>query len=388
MRIATLQFAPKLGDVQGNINRANDLLKNGKPISLGDHTPSIGIGLDLLRPDVLVLPELALTGYNFSSLEAIKPHLEPAGSGPSAAWARETAKRLQCKVCVGYPEIETSSTETEPDQAKYYNSLLVVDEGGEVIHNYRKSFLYFTDETWAAEGNVERGFHELTFQTQDSTPAQGFTDDIHRASTRRVATSFGICMDINPYKFEAPYTAWEFANRVLDSQSQLVIVSMAWLTLLTKEELAALEGQPEMDTFNYWLNRFYPLIDKQMQHTRDLDGEEGPKKVVIVFANRAGEEPAADDTKPPARYAGTSAVIAVTQRPHPETKGSRVGSQEDVIGNKPTLDVKILCWDLLGAAEEGICFADTTGDPKMVFGLRSRSGPGSGSESGSELGSE
>lgn len=299
-------------------------------------------------------------------MEAIKPHLEPVGSGPSASWARETAKRLRCKVCVGYPEIEHNLTE----QAKYYNSLLVVNENGEVIHNYRKSFLYFTDETWAAEGNVERGFHELSFHMQDSAPAQD-ADDIHRASTRRVATSFGICMDINPYKFEAPYTAWEFANRVLDSQSQLVILSMAWLTLLSQEELAALEGQPEMDTFNYWLNRFYPLIEKKMQHTHDLDGDEDSKKVVIVFANRAGEEPAADDTKPPARYAGTSAVIAVTQRPRPE--GSPVGGQADMIDGKPTLDVKILCWDLLGPREEGICFADTTGDPKMVFGLRSRS---------------
>jgi protein N-terminal amidase len=62
MRIATLQFAPTLGDVEGNIKRANDILKKGKSISLGDQTPSVGIGLDLLRPDVLVLPELALTG--------------------------------------------------------------------------------------------------------------------------------------------------------------------------------------------------------------------------------------------------------------------------------------------------------------------------------------
>jgi protein N-terminal amidase len=283
---------------------------------------------------------------------------------------------------VGYPEIEARPTEEEPDQSKYYNSLLVVDESGEVIHNYRKSFLYFTDETWAAEGNVERGFHQLNFQMQDSAPVQEVENDVQRASTRRVATSFGICMDINPYKFEAPYTAWEFANRVLDSQSQLVILSMAWLTLLTKEELAALEGQPEMDTFNYWLNRFYPLIEKKMQHTHDLDGAEGPKKVVIIFSNRAGEEPAADDTKPPARYAGTSAVIAVTQRPRPEAGGSRVEyrEQEEMIDDKPAFDVKILCWDLLGAAEEGICFADTTGDPKMVFGLRSRSGSASESE--------
>lgn len=281
---------------------------------------------------------------------------------------------------MGYPEIE--ATGSSSDGVKYYNSLLVVNEDGEVIHNYRKSFLYFTDETWAAEGNVERGFHELIFRPQDTSLSTENSGEIRRAAEKRVATSFGICMDINPYKFEAPYTAWEFANRVLDSKSHLVILSMAWLTLLSREELDALEGQPEMDTFNYWLNRFWPLIEKKMQHDGDIDGSadaDGSKKVVIVFANRAGEEPAADDTKPPARYAGTSAVIAVTQRPRSE-RASLVEGARDGISGEPAFDVKILCWDLLGAAEEGICFADTTGEPRMVFGLRSRSKSGSESE--------
>lgn len=62
MRIATLQFAPRLGDVDGNVQRANELLKKGKSVSLGDQTLPIGIGVDLLKPDVLVLPELAFTG--------------------------------------------------------------------------------------------------------------------------------------------------------------------------------------------------------------------------------------------------------------------------------------------------------------------------------------
>lgn len=316
-----------------------------------------------------------VAGYNFPSLEAIKPYLEPAGQGPSASWARETAKRLQCKICVGYPEIESGSAAA--DDVSYYNSLLVVNETGDVIHNYRKNFLYFTDETWAAEGNVERGFRELVFRAPEPSTPEGraVAGDMRRAAVeRRVATSFGICMDINPYKFEAPYTAWEFAHRVLDSKSHLVILSMAWLTLLSREELNALHGQPEMDTFNYWLNRFWPLIEKKMQHAGDIDGAEeadGSKKVVIVFANRAGEEPAANDTKPPARYAGTSAVLAVTQRPL--LGGSRVEGRADGIDAEPGFDVKILCWDLLGAGEEGICFADTTGEPRVVFGLKSRS---------------
>ncbi|GMF70940.1 unnamed protein product [Aspergillus oryzae] len=347
MRIATLQFAPILGDVEGNIRRANELLQNGK----------------------------VLGGYNFPSLEAIKPYLESAGKGPSATWARDTARRYQCKVCVGYPEVEEAGTSqadgSNSQQETYYNSLLVVDENGEVLHNYRKTFLYYTDETWAAEGDVKRGFRELTFRNSQE----------QNSPSTNVATSFGICMDINPYKFQTPFTAWEFANRVLDSKSQLVVISMAWLTSLGREELDALAGEPEMDTFNYWIQRFWPLIKKRLRHEVNLDGDdaESGKKTVIVFANRAGEEPGPEGTNP-VLYAGTSAIIAVTQRPRRPSadgetsaadKGSGNGSDEDESGDKDAspFDVKILCWDMMAATAEGICFADTTMDPKMVFGL-------------------
>jgi protein N-terminal amidase len=69
MRIATLQFAPKLGDVEGNIQRANEVLNRGKLLSLGSGRSlnskaglTAAIEIEKLRPDVLVLPELALTG--------------------------------------------------------------------------------------------------------------------------------------------------------------------------------------------------------------------------------------------------------------------------------------------------------------------------------------
>lgn len=55
MKIATLQFAPKLGDTQGNIQRADALLSKG-----GGH--GSGSGIEGLKPDVLVLSEMALTG--------------------------------------------------------------------------------------------------------------------------------------------------------------------------------------------------------------------------------------------------------------------------------------------------------------------------------------
>lgn len=49
MRIACLQFAPHVGDVDNNLNRADSVLAKANPDDLE--------GLDLL-----VLPELAFTG--------------------------------------------------------------------------------------------------------------------------------------------------------------------------------------------------------------------------------------------------------------------------------------------------------------------------------------
>jgi protein N-terminal amidase len=54
-------------------------------------------------------------------------------------------------VAVGYPE-KVDVAQKWPTSPEYYNSLIMVNGEGETIANYRKSFLYYTDETWALEG--------------------------------------------------------------------------------------------------------------------------------------------------------------------------------------------------------------------------------------------
>jgi protein N-terminal amidase len=56
-----------------------------------------------------------------------------------------------CVVTVGYPE-KVDLTPKWPVSPEYYNSAITVNADGETIANYRKSFLYFTDEAWALEG--------------------------------------------------------------------------------------------------------------------------------------------------------------------------------------------------------------------------------------------
>lgn len=97
----------------------------------------------------------------------------------------------------------------------------------------------------------------------------------------------------SPYKFEAPWSAWEFAYHILHKQANLVILSMAWLTREDARSYSRAPKEPDMETLSYWLARLEPLIR-----------EEGDDEIIIVLANRCG-------TEGEVVYAGTSAVLGI-----------------------------------------------------------------------------
>ncbi|KAI8940852.1 hypothetical protein NX059_002113 [Plenodomus lindquistii] len=267
MKVACLQFAPEVGKVQSNIARADILLARTQ-------MPS--------DVDWLILPELAFSGYNFHSLEEIQPFLEPTTSGVSTQWAIQVAKHYQCHVTVGYPEI-TIDSDTPRTQ---YNSTVTVSPSGEILQNYRKSFLYYTDETWASEGPASQS-HTLS---DAKSPDQPFFAGELGALGK---VTLGICMDINPYKFTSPWSDYEFANTALKAQCSIICVSMAWLCHLTPTELAQEPGQPDVATVAYWVERFQPIVEAL-----------GDKPVYIILANRCGMEKGVC-------YAGSSSVMKI-----------------------------------------------------------------------------
>jgi protein N-terminal amidase len=93
---------------------------------------------------------LISTGYNFRSLEHISPYLEPTTAGVTAQWARTASSTYNCVVVVGYPEKAAKNLENS-ESTELYNAAIIVHQGT-TVGNYRKSFLYYTDETWAEEG--------------------------------------------------------------------------------------------------------------------------------------------------------------------------------------------------------------------------------------------
>ena len=142
-------------------------------------------------------------------------------------------------------------------------------------------------------------------------------------------------MDLNPHKFQAPWDAYEFAAHALASESELLVLSMAWLTSLDASQLAAQAEEPDLSTLSYWVERLKPLVEAE-------------KEVIAVFANRCGKEPGKNPIgiEEGVRYAGSS-----------------------WIGQAGNGVVKI--WEIIGRAVEGVIVADTEKEPKWVLRLQS-----------------
>ncbi|OAA41915.1 amidase [Beauveria brongniartii RCEF 3172] len=290
MRIACLQFAPQLAAIERNVERADAILGRADPQDI----------------DLLVLPELAFSGYNFKSLGQISPHLELGEFGITAAWSRQVALKYDCAVIAGYPE-KIDPVHSWPADPEYYNSAIIIDGDGSVVGNYRKSHLYYTDETWALEGR------------------DGFFTGHVRGLGQLVV---GICMDINPYRFEAPWEAFEFSSHALQTGARLIVLSMAWCTHADQQEFFLKPEEPDMDTLLYWITRLQPIISIDFN-----------QETIIVFGNRCGAE---GDTT----YVGTSTVIGV-------------------------LSGEILLYGILGRGEESLLVVDTDAQPYAKIKLQS-----------------
>lgn len=128
--------------------------------------------------DLIVLPEMACSGYIFESADDARAVAEPAKGPTFEAW-REVAIARESWVVGGFPE----------DAGKrMFNSALVINPAGELVFTYRKTMLYDADRTWAWPG--DSGYRRF------QTPFGAF--------------GVGICMDLNDPRF----LLWCWRNRL------------------------------------------------------------------------------------------------------------------------------------------------------------------------------
>lgn len=234
----SLQYCPVLGDIGKSIAIVDNI------VAKYENTPI----------DFLILPEMALVGYELTGKEMLTNVAERSTLGPQFAYFQSLAKRFNCYVFAGYAEQSDSA---------YYNSMYCIDREGKLIRNYRKTFLYLTDEAFYLPGD---GFASVEVTT---------------LSGKVLKMAVAICMDINPCEFK-DMSKFELADFCKTIDADGLLFCSNWCTM---------ERTTTDETINYWAYRLSPVIEKfdnLSAQSKTNQGEQ--KRFFFLCANRIGTE--------------------------------------------------------------------------------------------------
>ena len=124
MKVGYFQSHPEFGEVEKNLEQFASRLT----------------GVDC---ELLVLPELAFSGYQFVSQDEVMSLSEPIPSGSTTQRCLDLARKHGMYLVVGLPEREGE---------RFYNSAIVVGPSG-FVGSYRKSHLFFEETLFFTPGN-------------------------------------------------------------------------------------------------------------------------------------------------------------------------------------------------------------------------------------------
>ena len=128
MKVGYFQSLPEFGEVEKNLEQ-------------------FALRLTGVDCELLVLPELAFSGYQFVSQDEVLSLSEPIPGGPTTQRCLDLARRHGMHLVVGLPEREGE---------RCYNSAIVVGPSG-FVGSYRKSHLFFEETLFFTPG--DSGLH-------------------------------------------------------------------------------------------------------------------------------------------------------------------------------------------------------------------------------------
>ena len=128
-RVAAIQYEPTMGEKEKNID---DLLRLVEEAAQHDAR-------------LIVVPEMATTGYCWESRSEIAPYVEPV-PGPTTDRFQRLATTYNCFIAIGLPEVD-------PATDVYYNSLVLLGPEG-IVGTYRKIHSYMSEPRWARDGDL------------------------------------------------------------------------------------------------------------------------------------------------------------------------------------------------------------------------------------------
>lgn len=129
LKVVAIQYNPIFLDLKGNRTKVGKLIE--KAVSKKD-------------PTLIVLPELAFSGYNFETLAQVNQTAETIPTSESCRLLEKIASDYGIYVVAGI---------NEKAEAHYYNSAVVFAPTGYIM-TYRKLHLYAQEKTFFSPGNL------------------------------------------------------------------------------------------------------------------------------------------------------------------------------------------------------------------------------------------
>ena len=125
MKAGFFQFNPIFGDIKGNVEKAAHAVAKEEF-------------------DLLVLPELFNSGYQFISHQEVEELSETIPDGYTTSAMTDIARSSGCYIVFGLPEKAAG---------KYFNSAVISGPEG-FIGSYRKTHLFFEENLWFTPGDT------------------------------------------------------------------------------------------------------------------------------------------------------------------------------------------------------------------------------------------
>ncbi|QAA21676.1 nitrilase-related carbon-nitrogen hydrolase [Sporolactobacillus terrae] len=180
--VAAIQFEPTLFEKDRNIKKlmllVEEAAENGAKI--------------------ITTPEMGITGYCWYDRKEVASYVEVV-PGPTTQAFYELAKRYDCYIVIGLPEVDTATN-------LYYNTAVLIGPEG-VVGKHRKTHLYISEPKWAASGNLG---HQV-FQTKYGKIGLLICMDLHFIETARLVALKGadvICHISNWLAERTPAPYW------------------------------------------------------------------------------------------------------------------------------------------------------------------------------------
>lgn len=191
---------------------------------------------------LIVFPELAYHKYLFDSNKDVEQYLQNNPDENNIIdYFKTLSKKYNSYVISGF--IERDSVVKD----KFYNSSICVYKD-KIIKIHRKKHLYYTDEKWSTE------------TTQDFSTFK--MDLVNDSDSKEINCSMGICMDINPYKFIAPFDKYEYSSYCAKENVDLVVCPTAWTN-----PCSVLQNETETDK----KKRYLELLEKMKPNLTNPD---------------------------------------------------------------------------------------------------------------------